>query len=321
MNRSKPTIILLGPTAVGKTDLSIHLANTIDAEIVSVDSRLLYRGMDIGTAKPSIELREQIKHHLVDVAGPEERWSLSRYLEAARGAIDGIHAAGRIPLLVGGTGQYIAALVEGWQPPPKADDPSFRRQMRAFAEAKGADALHDQLAYLDPATAERIDPRNVRRVIRALEIQHVTGLPPSAQRKKLPPDYDYLMLGLRRDREELYRRIDKRIEEMLSVGWIEEVAGLLEQGVDIDSPALSAIGYRQIAEYLKGETDLEIALEETRRLTRQFIRRQATWFRRFEPQINWFEADRLDPQELIEFVDRWLKGSGDTDKVDHTPKA
>jgi tRNA dimethylallyltransferase len=181
--------------------------------------------------------------------------------------------------------------------------------MRDFAGSKGADALHDRLARLDPATAERIHPRNVRRVIRALEIQHVTGLPPSAQRKKSPPDYDFLMLGLRRAREELYRRIDKRIEEMLSAGWVEEVAGLLEQGVDLDSPALSAIGYRQIAEYLEGETDLESALEKTRQLTRQFVRRQETWFRRFEPQVYWFDAGQLEPRDLVEFVLEWLKGS------------
>jgi tRNA dimethylallyltransferase len=308
MKPSKPVIILLGPTAVGKTDLSIDLAAAIGAEIISVDSRLLYRGMDIGTAKPSAELRERVRHHLIDVAEPGEGWSLNKYLEAARGAIEVLHKAGKIPLLVGGTGQYIAALVEGWQPPPKADDRAFRQKLRSFAAVQGADELHKRLEEIDPDAAGRIDPRNVRRVIRALEIHHVTGQLPSTQRKNSPPDYTFLMLGLSMDRDKLYKRIDKRIEEMLSSGWVEEVAELHGRGVDLASPALSAIGYRHITQYLNGEIDLETALEETRRLTRQFVRRQDTWFRRFEADIYWFDAEQLNKRQLIDFVQGWLAG-------------
>lgn len=314
MKAFKPVILLLGPTAVGKTDLSIELAQAIEAEIVSVDSRLLYKGMDIGTAKPPAALMEAVRHHLIDVASPDERWSLSRYLEALKIVISEIHDRGRVPLLVGGTGQYFAALVEGWQPPPKADDQAFRAQMREIAREDGPEALHAHLAQIDPAMAKRIDARNVRRVVRALEIYHVTGVPPGEQRKRVPPDYSFLMLGLRRNRDELYQRIDERIETMIAAGWVDEVARLLEQGVDQDSPALSAIGYRQIAEFLQGESDLETAINETQRLTRQFVRRQDNWFRRFGSKVHWFEAGRDPVDEMIQRSGDWLRAGKNPDR-------
>lgn len=308
MTPEKPVVLLLGPTAVGKTETSITLAKKVNGEIVSVDSRLLYRGMDIGTAKPTPEQLAEVKHHLIDVADPAEKWSLSRYLDAAKAAIGQIHVSGRLPLLVGGTGQYFAALTEGWQPPPKAEDPGFRAVLQQRAEREGAQTLHAELAAIDPPTAERIDARNVRRVIRALEIHHVTGESPSDLRRNKPPDYTLLCLGLRRERDELYRRIDDRIEAMIASGWVEEVAQLLEAGVQLDSPALSAIGYRQIAEHLLGDDDLDTALAETRRLTRQFVRRQDTWFRRFEPQLQWFDAGGQPVSEMADLILRWLKG-------------
>lgn len=304
--REQPVILLVGPTAVGKTELSIGLAKRVGAEIVSVDSRLLYRGMDIGTAKPSNSQRKQVNHHLIDVAEASERWSLTRFLAAAKKAIAEIHTIGKLPLLVGGTGQYVAAIVEGWQPPPKADDPNFRKGLMRFVESKGESALHAQLEEVDPVSAERIDARNVRRVIRALEIHHVTGQAPSEQRKKEAPPSSFLILGLTRPREELYSLIDERIEAMLAAGWVEEVAELVEQGFDFEKPALSAIGYRQIAEHLRGECDLEVAVKETSRLTRQFVRRQANWFRRLGSDVHWFEADEVELNAIGELVQRWL---------------
>jgi tRNA dimethylallyltransferase len=306
MKPTRPVILLLGATAVGKTKLSIGLAKAIGAEIVSVDSRLLYKGMDIGTAKPSLAQRSEVKHHLIDVAHPTERWSLQRYLDATKRAIKEIHVAEKVPLLVGGTGQYFAALVEGWQPPPKTDDPDFRKRLRNLAESAGGEVLHDRLMEIDPETAARVDARNIRRVIRALEIHHITGVIPSMQRKKQPPDYSILKLGLRREREELYERIDKRIDSMIASGWIEEVNGLLQQGVDLNSSALSAIGYRQIAEHLQGEYDLETSIQDIQRLTRQFVRRQDNWFRRLEPEIHWFTPNGDTLVEMTDLVQRWL---------------
>jgi tRNA dimethylallyltransferase len=308
MKPINPVIILLGATAVGKTELSIELADAIGAEIISIDSRLLYKGMDIGTAKPSPERRQAVNHHLIDVADPNERWSLSRYLKALKNIINELHAAGSMPLLVGGTGQYIAAIIEGWQPPPKAEDPGYRDRLREIADREGHDALHMMLERVDPITAERIDARNIRRVVRALEIYHVTGQPPSKQRKKSPPDYSFLLLGLRRDREELYERIDERIQKMIENGWVDEVKDLLDRGVDPESPALSAIGYRQIARSLRGELTLDAAIEQTRRLTRQFVRRQDNWFRRFEPEIHWFEAKEKPAAEIVALATSWLSG-------------
>jgi tRNA dimethylallyltransferase len=308
MKPVKPVILLIGPTAVGKTELSIALAKAIGAEIVSVDSRLLYRGMSIGTAKPAPAVMDTIRHHLIDVAEPTETWSLSRYLKAVELAISGIHDRRNVPLLVGGTGQYLAAIVEGWQPPPRADDPGFRQEMQAIARREGPKALHARLAQVDPAAADRIDARNVRRVVRALEIYHVTNTPPSEQRKRVPPEYSFLILGLKRDREELYQRIDDRIEAMIAAGWVEEVASLLDQGLSEDSPALSAIGYRQIAEYLEGQRDMESVLLQTQRLTRQFVRRQDNWFRRLGSRVNWFDAERDPAEEMIELARTWLDG-------------
>jgi tRNA dimethylallyltransferase len=311
MKPPKPVVILLGPTAVGKTDISIKLAHAIGAEIISVDSRSLYRGMDIGTAKPTPEQMEQVRHRLVDVAEPSERWSLSRYLKAVRNAINDIHAQGKVALLVGGTGQYLAAIVEGWEPPPKAEDAAYRQSLREYAEVEGHQALHDLLASEDPLAAEKIDARNVRRVIRALEIYNVTGIAPSELRNRTPPDYSLLILGLKRERAQLYERIDERIQEMLRSGWVEEVAQLLEHGVGLDSTSFSAIGYRQIAKYLQGECELQEAVEETQRLSRQFVRRQDNWFRRFEPDVHWFDAQK-DPQEqIVNLVSRWLEGTLD----------
>lgn len=309
-----PVIVLLGATAVGKTELSIELARAIGAEIISVDSRLLYRGMDIGTAKPSRAEMDGIAHHLIDVAEPSERWSLSRYLDMVKGTIAEMHSAGKIPLLVGGTGQYLVALVEGWQPPPKADDPGFRASLRELASTQGEAALHARLREIDPDTAERIDERNVRRVIRALEIHHVTGAIPSEQRRKTPPDYSFLLLGLRRDRAELYDRIDERIEAMLSSGLVEEVSNLIARGADPESSALSAIGYRQIAAYLQGKYDLDTAVAKIQRLTRQFVRRQDNWFRRLEPDIYWFTPGEVTLQEVVALVRNWL--SGDAERSD-----
>jgi tRNA dimethylallyltransferase len=305
-----PVIILLGPTAVGKTKVSIVLAEGLQGEIISADSRLYYRGMDIGTAKPSRKLRARIPHHLVDVTAIDQPWSLAQFLEGARQAIREVHSRGKLPLVVGGTGQYLRALVEGWQPPPKAEDKRFRREMRAFAAAHGSEALHKRLLAVDPQTAGKIEHQNVRRVIRALEIHHVTGRPPSVVQKKIPPPYRILQIGLYRPRKELYARIDQRIEEMLAAGLLAEVETILSKGYDPSQPPLSAIGYRQIIAHLRGDIRLSEAVERMKRCTRLFVRRQANWFKREDERIHWFRAEEGVADEILAHIRAWLEEQG-----------
>ena len=283
-------IAVLGPTAVGKTERSLILAERFHAEIVSADSRLLYRGMDIGTAKPSVEARRRIPHHLIDVAEPTETWSLAAFRQAALAAIAGIHSRGQLPFLVGGTGQYITAILQGWSPPPRPKDSALRRELEAFAVDRGASALHQRLRDVDPESAERMDPRNVRRVVRALEIASITGGRPSDQRVKTPPPFRVLKVGFTLPRAELFARIDARIDAMLEQGWIEEVRRLLAAGVSPDLPSMSAIGYRELADYIAGRSTLEAAVREIRRASRVFVRRQANWFKSGDASISWLES-------------------------------
>lgn len=302
-----PLVALVGPTAVGKTQVAIQLAERLDGEIVSADSRLLYRGMDIGTAKPKAQQRLQVPHHLIDVAEPEEVWSLAVYRQAALAAIAQIHGRGRLPLLVGGTGQYVTAILEGWLPPQGATDQALRQEFEAYAAEHGAESLHRRLQRIDPARASALDPRNVRRVARALEIHHVTGRRPSELRRKQTPELRILRLGLQLPRPELYRRIDERIRHMLECGLVEEVRALLARGMPLEHPNLSAIGYRQVAEHLMGRKSLAQAEQEMRRLTRRFVRRQANWFKADDPRILWFEVNPEVVDRMESRIAAWLK--------------
>jgi len=306
MTLEAPLVVLVGPTAVGKTAVSLSLARRLKAEIISADSRLVYQGMDIGTAKPTPRQRAQVPHHMIDVAPPNQTYSLAAYRRAALAAIDDIHRRGRLPILVGGTGQYVMAVVEGWQPPPKAEDRRLRRQLEAVADEQGAQALHARLAAVDPDRARAIDPRNVRRVIRALEIYQVTGQPASRQRVKKPPPYAVLQLGLTLPRAELYRRIEERIEGMLAAGWLDEVGSLLEAGLAPNAPPMSAIGYRQLVDHLQGELSLDAARWEISRRSRQFIRRQANWFKPDDPNIRWFTNQPGVVDQMLAVIEDWL---------------
>lgn len=308
MTRHRPLIAIVGPTAVGKTRLSLRLAEKLGGEIISADSRLVYTGMDIGTAKPSPEEQARVPHHLVDVVPPDETYSLAEYRQSALRAINRVHLRGALPFLVGGTGQYVTAVLEGWIPPPRPEESSIREQLRQFAEEHGHEALHARLEQVDPARAEAIDARNVRRVVRALEIYRTTGVPPSELRVKVPPPYDVLKIGLTRPRAELYERIDRRIDRMLADDWLQEVERLLASGVSADSPALSAIGYRQLVQVLRGELSLEQAKHEISRLTRRFVRQQANWFKPDDPEIHWFAVKRGVLERVEALVRRWLRG-------------
>lgn len=286
-----PLVVIVGPTAVGKTEISIELAERLNGEIVSADSRLFYRGMDIGTAKPTRSDRQRVPHHLIDVANPEDVWSLAVFQKAARQAIEDIHRRQKLPFLVGGTGQYIQAVIEEWNIPPQGPDLRLRGAIEAWCREIGAEALHARLALIDPEAARIIDYRNIRRTVRALEVIFSTGRLFSAQRSKLASPYRVLQIGLTRPRPELYARIDARIEGMLASGFVDEVKLLLEQGCSPDSSALSAIGYVQIADYLSGKTSLDEAVMLIKRYTRQFVRRQANWFKENDPSIHWEPVD------------------------------
>ena len=301
-----PLVALVGPTGVGKTLGAVELAEQIGAEIISADSRLLYRGMDVGTAKPSPELRRRVAHHLIDVADPEQVWSLADYRQAALQAIQEVHGRRKLPVLVGGTGQYITAILEGWSPPMGAADPVMRRELEAFAVEHGPAGLHRRLQQVDPARAAALDPRNVRRVVRALEVYQLTGRPASELQGQSAPEFRSLWLGLSLPRPVLYRRIDDRIRRMLQGGLLDEVRSLLERGLTPDHPSMSAIGYRQVAEHLLGEKTLVEAEAEMRRLTRKFIRRQANWFKPDDERIHWFVADEQVVSRMADRVKAWL---------------
>ncbi len=285
-----PLIVILGPTAVGKSNLALRLALAFNGEIVNADSRQVYRLMDIGTAKPSLEDQGQVPHHLIDILNPDQEFSLALFLELAHQAIQDIHRRGKLPIATGGTGQYIWALLEGWQVPHAPPNARLRQELEEKAKQGGTEALYKRLSEIDPETASRVDPRNLRRVIRALEIYHSTGKAPSAVRRKQPPPYHRLIIGLTTTREDLYRRIDRRVDEMLEKGLVAEVHDLLRMGYSSASPCMSSMGYREIALHLRGEFTLEEAARRIKYETHRFARHQYAWFRLSDPRIHWLEV-------------------------------
>ncbi|HVN56649.1 MAG TPA: tRNA (adenosine(37)-N6)-dimethylallyltransferase MiaA [Anaerolineaceae bacterium] len=303
-----PLVVVVGPTAVGKTALSIDLGKRLDGEIVSADSRLFYRGMDIGTAKPSLEERSAVPHHLIDVADPDETWSLALFQRAARRAIAGIHARGRLPILVGGTGQYVRSVTQEWRLPAQPPDPVLRQALENWAGETTTEGLHARLARIDPLAAAVIEPRNLRRTIRALEVIFHTGQRFSSQRQQLPSHYELMQIGLCRPRAEIYQRVDQRIDAMLQADLVAEVAGLIAKGYSPDLPAFSAIGYREVIAYLRGEYSIEECILLMKRATHQFVRRQANWFKETDPSIHWFSIRDDDPTTLNRVIDQILLG-------------
>jgi tRNA dimethylallyltransferase len=283
-------LVIVGPTAVGKTELAVRLGKALGGEVVSADSRQVYRGMDIGTAKPTAEERAQTPHHLIDIRDPDEPLSLAEYQALAYQSIDTL-LPHKLPLLVGGTGQYVHSVVEGWGIPAVPPDEELRAELYAEAETSGYQALHARLRTLDPVTARRIDSRNVRRVVRALEVCLIAGQPISRLQSKTPPPYHILQIGLTRPRQALYRRVDARVEAMMAAGLVKEVRRLVETGYGWHLPAMSSLGYREIGAYLRDEISLEEAVQRIKRETRRFIRQQYNWFRLTDPRIHWFDLE------------------------------
>ena len=294
---SKPLIAIVGPTAVGKTQLAVDLCQRFGGEVINADSRQVYRQMDIGTATPTPEECAQAPHHLLDLLDPSEHFGLGSFLPLAQGAAAEITARGKLSIVAGGTGQYVWALLEGQSVPPVPPDPEFRAVMeQEAAEEGGAKAIHDRLRAIDPARAETLDPRNVRRVVRALEIYHATNKKPSDLVLSSPDVSAHLVIGLTMDRKELYRRIDDRVESMMRAGFLGEVERLAEAGYPMGEGALDSPGYRELGQHLLGELSLDEAVSRTKTQTHRLARRQYTWFKPPDPRITWLDAS--DPGTL-----------------------
>lgn len=306
--QKKPLVIIVGATASGKTAAGVELAKRMNGEIISADSRLLYRGMDIGTAKPTQDERQGIPHHLIDVAAPDDVWHLALYQQQAYLKIEEIHLRGKLPILVGGTGQYIRAIREAWEVPAQEPDNGLRIVIEAWCNQIGADRLHQKLRTMDAQAANAIDYRNKRRTIRAIEVIFKTGRKFSEQRLQGESPYDIITLGINMDHEILYQRVDQRIEKMLQDGLIDEVSGLLAKGYSRTLPTLSAIGYQEIIYYLQGKVTLDEAIMLIKRNTRVYVRRQTAWFKPSDAGISWINAgtDLVDVMEAI--VKRRLNG-------------
>jgi tRNA dimethylallyltransferase len=302
---SKPKIVVVaGPTAVGKTTLGVELGLRFGGEVVNADSRYLYRGFDIGTAKPTLAERRGVPHHLIDILGPAD-FSLARYQELAYAAIAEILDRGKLPLLVGGTPLYVNAVIEGWTIPRVPPHPEIRARLEAEAERLGTPALSARLAAVDPAAAERCGA-NTRRIIRALEIYEVTGQPMSSLEGKGPRPYATLELGLTTPRERLHRLIDGRVDEQLAHGLVDEVSRLLASGVAPEAPAMSSIGYRQLLPCLRGEESLADAAQRIKSDTHRYVRHQETWLRANKRLIPIETADPDWIERAAEYVARFL---------------
>ena len=297
-----PVIFIVGPTASGKTDAGIRLAKAIDGEIVSADSRYLYRGMDIGTAKPTMDERQGIPHWLIDVADPDETWSLSLFCKAADEAIRDIYSRGKRPVLVGGTGQYVRAILDGWDIPEGEPDHRLRNVLERWGREIGAEELHRKLACIDPEAAEKIEWQNMRRTVRAMEVIFMSGKKFSAQRTTKEPLYKALIFGMKRDRSVLYQRIDLRVDRMLERGLVEETAALLSKGYSPSLPSMSAIGYKEVCDYLSNKTSLEEAAQLIKFRTHNYVRRQANWFKASDPAINWIDPNEIDSPETLKII-------------------
>lgn len=293
-------IVVVGPTASGKTALAIEIAKKLDGEVVSCDSMQIYKHMDIGTAKPTVQEQQEVRHHMIDIVEPFENFSVADFTEQARKCIDDILARNKVPVLCGGTGLYADSIIENVVFPDIGEDPQFRKDMHEMAELCGNEAVHNLLMQKDPQAAAKIHPNNVRRVVRALEVCHLTGktftiVNAEAKREAV---YDTLIFGLDVDREMLYDRINSRVDKMVNEGLVDEVRNILRMGVDRDSTAMQAIGYKELADYFDGNTDLASAVEKIKLESRHYAKRQLTWFRR-NLAINWVNPESEEDFEKI----------------------
>jgi tRNA dimethylallyltransferase len=298
----KCLIAIVGPTAVGKSGLALHLAQWFPLEVVGADSRQVYRYMDIGTNKPSPAERASVPHHVIDVIEPDEDFSLAMYHRLAIEAMKAVQQKGKLPLLVGGSGLYVWSLVEGWRIPRVPPNQQLRRQLEARAEQESSHSLYHELQNIDPAAAAKINPSNTRRIIRALEIYHTTGQQPSQLQRKEVPSFPILIIGLTQERNELYRRIDRRVDKMIQKGLVEEVEQLFKRGYNPSLPSMSGIGYKQIGQFLRSEMPLPLAIDKIKYETHRLARHQYAWFRLSDSRIHWLDMSEAEvkARKLIE---------------------
>lgn len=305
MNR---IICVCGPTAVGKTKYAIDLAKAVDGEVVSADSMQLYKFMDIGSAKPTAEEQAEVKHHLVDFVDPRDGFSVAEYQKCAKEAIADIFSRGKTPVISGGTGLYISSLIYEMDFGSAPKDDEFRRDLEKLAEENGGEYLLDMLRDIDPAAAERIHPNNVKKLIRAIEVATSTGQGIPAFEESFRPtgDYEYVLIGLMRDREELYERIDRRVDILVETGLEAEIRGLLNMGLTADDISMKGIGYKEIIGYFNGEYDFDEAVRLVKRNTRHYAKRQMTWLRRYK-EMRWVNLSELDEaaamKEILSIVE------------------
>ena len=292
-------IAIVGPTAVGKSELALHLAQYFPIEIISADSRQVYRYMDIGTNKPSPAERASVPHHVIDVIEPDQDFSLAMYHQLAIEALRAIQQRGKLPLLVGGSGLYVWSLVEGWKIPQVPPDQKRRRQLEARAEQEGSQSLYQELQDIDPTAAAKINPSNTRRIIRALEIYHTLGQHPSQLQRKEAPGFPILFIGLTRGRSELYRKIDWRVDKMIQMGLVEEGEHLLKKGYSPSLPSMSGIGYKQIGQFLRGKMTLPQAIDKIKYATHRLARHQYAWFRLSDNRIHWFDTSGAEAKDNV----------------------
>jgi tRNA dimethylallyltransferase len=310
--RRKPLVVILGPTAVGKTRVAIEVAKRLETDIVTADSRQVYRGMDVGTDKPPVAARQGIVHHLIDLVHPDEPFNAGRFRQHAAQLIQALHQRRRLPLVVGGTGLYVRSLLQGLCAAPPSD-PAVRAQLCEEARQQGHDHLYRRLAAADPLTAAKLHPRDASKIIRALEVYHLSGVPMSsfqAGHGFAERPFSALVIGLNREREHLYRRIEQRIDWQVANGLLEETRDLLARGYRRDGSALTGLGYRQVAGYLAGEYDCDEMVRRFKRDTRRFAKRQMTWFRRQEGTI-WLMIPESEPLEataarVLRHIDAFL---------------
>jgi tRNA dimethylallyltransferase len=305
MNR---VIAIVGPTAVGKSALALHLAQYFNGEIVSADSRQVYRYMDIGTAKPDAEAQALVQHHLIDIIDPDEDFTLALYQDKSFKAIEDIQQRGKVAFLVGGSGLYVKAVVGGLRVPKVAPDAELRRYLEERATREGNEALYRELHLVDPMAAERIDPRNTRRLIRALEVYRATGKQFS-QLQGNEPRFSTMVIGLATSREQLYKRIDSRVDRMIERGFVDEVNGLLDIGYSLNLPSMSGIGYKQIGLYIQGQLDFEEAVQQVKHDTHRLARHQYAWFRPTDHSIRWFDIKNEMVQDVCTLINNYLSGT------------
>ncbi len=297
-SKSHILIAIIGPTGVGKTALAIELAERVNGEIVSADSRQIYRGMDIGTGKPTRDQLAHVPHYLIDVANPDQAYSLAEYQHAALRSIEDIFARSKQPFLVGGTGLYIRAVTEGLVIPEVPPNSELRFALETRASIEGGDKLYTELKQIDPEAALKIDPRNVRRTIRALEVYQLTGKKFSELGKIDPPPFTVRKIGLTQPRTELYRRIDQRVDEMIAHSWLDEVRSLAAK-YDWKLPSMSSLGYPQMGAVLRGELSIEDVAQLIKHETHRFVRHQYAWFRPKDPRTEWFDATKVLTAKIL----------------------